>query len=295
MTWTPTNWSGRGFTDPDTDPHRKTQQLLRDSTYEAIQRFDPIFLGRWLDGDESVQRGVDDALWIAAVRRAQSPAQRVVLASRVVEHTLGHLRAGKDDNWLGAARRFLRATMVNNLLVGELQDALFCATNAAERTPSARPVLYDRLMKVINDGYTSTELTETLVRELPNLIGMLQVGSIEHRIIRATIDLLQNPDVALARLEVLGRRVDRLLDRTSRQRNSVIHGTGTVGSMLQTVESFALKMAEYAAGEPLRRANDGLTPLTEFEEDRVMAVNRTANLTAGQSPVDALWRYVPRP
>ncbi len=293
MTWTPTSWAGVGFNDPSTDEHRKLSKLATDVTHDTIQQFDSELLTRWLAGEQQVRRGVDDALWVATLKRTQSFEQRVILAVRGVEHALGHLDLGDDADWVGAARRYLRSTMVNHYLLNELVDALFCAANAAERTSGVSSEISTGIKETFSQpgtrDYTLPEQTKKMASTLPPLVPLLAPGSMEERIVREAVEVLTEADAALKRLFVLGQRADRMLDRANRQRNAIVHGTGSTEAVIQNVEPFIVRLADYAADEPLRRAKDGRELLSDFEKDRVQTLERERNLKAGAKPADVLW------
>lgn len=103
------------------------------------------------------------------------------------------------------------------------------------------------------------------------------------------VRLLQDPETALNRLAEYGQMVDRMLARTSRQRNAVVHGTGVTESLLNNVDAFAIRLADYASDQPLLRAQDGRDPLADLEQDRVMYADRERRLKAGEIPVEVFW------
>jgi hypothetical protein len=294
MTWTPNDWAGRGFSDPEADELRRQHLLRRDRTHLNFQQFDDEFVTRWLSGELAAQRAVDDAIWVSTIKRTQSLGQRVILAVRAVEHVVGHLSSNKQEGWVAAARRYLRSVMVHHQLLNELQDALYCAVNAMERTPGVTVDSQNKLWQKAfppsgGEGYLLTDLAHDLVDELPNVISFLAEGSMERRILSETVRLLQDPGTALNRLAGYGQMVDRMLARTSRQRNAVVHGTGVTESLLNNVDAFAIRLADYASDQPLLRAQDGRDPLADLEQDRVMYADRERRLKAGEVPVEVFW------
>jgi len=294
MTWTPQHWSGRGYADPDEEARaRKRKPPRLDRTQAGIQQFDSAFIGRWLDGSEEAQRGADDALWVATLRHTQSYEQRTILAVRAVEYALGHVKAGASGNWVDAAGRYLRSVLVNHVLLNELQDALFAALSAIERCPKRPDGLRERLARMAsppdNAHYTWSMLTREMAEVLPQVPQILADGSMEQRIIRGAADFLQSPEAALKKLADIEAWFERMLARTSRQRNALVHSTGTVRTVLQNIDDFALLLATYASDEPLRRAQDGRKPLADFELDRVQFLERQSRLKAGAPPSEVLW------
>ncbi len=292
--WTPSGRSlGDRFYDPEDDSNRRERRLARDSTRATIQQLNAEFLERWLGGDEESQRGVENAIWGSTLTRTQSPGQRIILAVRAVEHTLGNL-SSKDgvEGWVAASTRYLRGAMVNHILLNDLQDALFCAINLAERFPGGAVGLHDRLYEFATseDGYLLADLARELAETLPDAVKFAQAGSMQHLILKETEELLADPERALKRIEVLGARVDRLLARTSRQRNALVHGTGVTDRLLRNVDGFAVTLARHASEQPLLRIQEGRGPLDGLELDRIRFLKRNALLKNKRSPVEVLWR-----
>jgi hypothetical protein len=111
--------------------------------------------------------------------------------------------------------------------------------------------------------------------------GTAQVGCMSATAGRLAGSGLQSPQAALTKLADIGAWFERMLARTCRQRNALVHGTGTVRTVLQNIDDFALLLATYAADEPLRRAQDGRKPLTDFELDRVQFLDHMEVVRSG--------------
>jgi hypothetical protein len=296
LAWTPEGWSGLAFRDPETDVHGRTSALLKDRTQLGLQEIGPVFLRRWLDGEAAAAAGADDALWVTTLRRTQSVGHRVILAVRAIEHSLGHLPDGRDPSWVKAASRYMRSVMIHDTLLNDQQDALLCAFNAIERLPGRDEALYGRLRTMVvppdPENYLMAELAADLVATLPDVVSALPAGTIQDRIIREALTVLTDKNAALDRLAILEKRFDAMLARTSRQRNALVHGTGTTESVLRNVDPFAVRLAEYTVTERLRSVQAGNDHLAVFERDRVIYLRQKAQIKNGAVPAAVLWDHV---
>jgi len=231
MTWTPHDWTGTGFSDPNEDEkarRRKPPEI--DRTQTQLQQLSPNFIQEWLNGVEHVRRAAEDALWVATLKQTQSYEQRVILAVRALEHAFAQVQVGAEGTWVDAAQRYLRSVLINHILLNELRDTLFCAMNGVERSPILPPGLLERLTKMAfpsaEDDYTWPMLTRDMADVLPQVMAILPEGSMEMRIVRDALETLQSAEAMLARIARVGLWFDRMLARTSRQRNALVHGTG---------------------------------------------------------------------
>ena len=198
------------------------------------------------------------------MQRAPTPSQRVLLAVRTIERTVGQARGGPHAGWAEAAGRYLRSVWVNHTLLNELRGNAVSVLNAVEMYgPGAS--LHVRLHSVVFPDSTDKNQLRTFTRGFarlaPEVLNALPAGSMEHRLARETAEVLTSPGGALLRLNRLGVRFDRLLARTERLRNALIHGTGTAERLLLGVNDFAVILALYAADEVMRQARTGKEPL----------------------------------
>lgn len=294
VSWAPeSRWTGEGFTKPQPPTSGPASHPVHEGTAEGLGEFDGEFVRRWLNGETLAAEAVNDALWTVAMERAPTSSQRIMLAIRTVERAVGQGRGERHDSWAEPAKRYLRSIWVNYTLVNELRQNAASVLNAVQISAHAGD-LHVRLHPVVfpasSDENQWRTFTHGFVQLAPEILESLHPGSIEHRLARETADVLNSPARALERLGELGKRFDRLLARTERQRNALTHGTGTTESVVAGVDSFAVVVARYAADEVMRQARTGKEPLIEFERDRVHALERDARLAAGEHPLEALWR-----
>jgi hypothetical protein len=291
VSWTDEGgWSGEAFREPQAAP-RQPPQPVRDTTAMHLEDFDGEFVRRLLHGDVVSANAVDDALWIVAVERAPSTAQRIPLAIRAVERTLGQAREGPKDSWARPADRYLREVWVEYTLANELRDAGFVAYNAIER--GGPQDLFRRLHPVVLPASNDPSPWLTFVHGFAGLaaevLPNLAEGSMEHRLVREADAVLNSAAGARRRLGELRDRFETLLARTERQRNALTHGTGTTTAVLNHVDQFATILARYSAQEAMRQAETGKEPLVELERHRIRALEQDARLEVGHAPLDVFW------
>lgn len=292
LIWTPEHWSGRGFTDPERQPKTRFRRAI-DPASTRLQELSPGFVRRWLDGDADAERAADVAVWVATLKRTQSHEQRVISAVRAVEQVLARVQVGTNGSWVDSARRYLQSTMINHVLLNEIQDALFCAYNVTERAVERPEELFERLKMMTSPGkdtgYTWSALTQDLAVVLPQALDLADEGSMPQRILREAARVLADPAAMLERLGQIELWFDRMLDRTARQRNALVHSTATAEAVLRNVDSFVVLLASYVSDEGLRSDVAAAEPLAAFERDRVNYLKRTSRLEAGAVPADHLW------
>ncbi len=286
-------WSHQGFWDPRVAAAPDVRHPVHDRTASKLEDFDVEFVERWLRAEPVAIEAAHDALWTIAVERAPSSSQRIMLAIRAVERTLGQAREKRNDSWAEAASRYLRASWVEFTLADELLDAGFCAVNALSDKMGANAELNRRLHPVMfppsSVPWTTAGFANGFAELANDLVAALPEGSMEHRIVREAEAVLTSPAAALSRLTELGVRFDRLLERTERQRNALTHGTGSTESVVAGVDGFVVVLARYVAQETLRRAASGKEPLIDLERSRVRALEQQARLEVGDLPRAVLW------
>jgi hypothetical protein len=280
-------WSFEGFQEtPEGDAQR--QPAVDELTAINLQTFDPDFISRWVDGEATVAEAVDDALWSVAVTRAPTIAQRIMLAIRLVERTLGPARAEADDTWATTAARYLRAPWVKETLNVELRESAYVSFNHLELGAGA-PGLQRRLLDLITATQTWREFMRAYAPMAVAAHCVLPEGSMEHRVVREAAAVLNDPEAARQALLRLGIRFDRLLERAERQRNALVHGTATTEAALIGVDHFVEVLAELVAHEAMHNAQARAKPLAGLERARVQALDRDALLELKKSPMTAIW------
>jgi hypothetical protein len=284
-------WSRDFFQDPRKQEEAQTRHPVHEGTATRLKDFDGELVKRWLDGNPEVSDAIDDALWSVAVERAPAPSQRIMLATRAIERTLGQAREDRNDSWAKAAQRYLRAPWVNFVFWDEIHAAAFAAINGVERTPGVDEDLSAQLHRLVvpTTPLTWGEFMRGFAEVAPAAVGALTSGSMEHRVVREASAVLHSAETARERLQALGRRFDRLLARTERERNALAHGTGTSEAVLRGVDEFVVVLARIGSSEALRQVGAGNEPLIDLEGRRMEFLEADARLKSGEPPLEVLW------
>jgi hypothetical protein len=283
-------WSGSSFLHPrELEESRRPLHVVFERTAEGLDDFDPTFVARMTAADPVAEEAVDDALWTVAVERAPTAAQRLVLATRALERTLSHVRESPNDSWAEPAARYLRWPWIDYTLQNELLDAGVCAAYPPS-LPSARGSEQFRRIRwsVFPPDEDGTFNLRGFADVVDEAAAAVRPGSYEQRILRSASELLSRPEAAVAVLKRIEVQFDRLLRRTERSRNALVHGTGIVEEVLSGVDDFVQILARLVAQEAMRQAETGTPPLSALEERRTQWLDRRARLAAGQAPLDVL-------
>ncbi len=284
-----TGWSGATPTDPAALYEARTAvHPFFEGTGEALEQLQSDFVARLVAQEAAAVEAVEDARWTRTVEREGSATARVALGTRALERTM-NIAQVKGEGWYGATARYLLAPWVQLRLRNELLDAGVSATwglryRGDETTfrhaedlvwPSVTPRRSD-----LNYGGLAQ-----LDSRLP---GALPEGSVERRLLRDATERLNSPEAMLTTLGVLRDSFARLLARTRRQRNAVLHGTRPAAGVLASIDDFVIVLGALVAEESMRTAETRREPLVAFEQARARLLEAEARLQAGDDPVWAL-------
>jgi hypothetical protein len=262
-----------------------------EGTDRRLTDFKAEFVQRLADDDPSALEAVEDVRWTISLRRTADAAQRVALGTRALERTLGVARASKES-WLDVTTRFLKAPWVRLTLGNEMLDAAVAATSGLPGRYTHNAAQYREILDGVlperEPGLRMVNHAE--LAKVHAACGHLwEANAFSGRIVREACAVLTDPQAALALLVRLEARFDRLVARTERQRNSLIHGTRPAYGVLNTIDRFVNDLNAYMAQESLRTAESGQTPLQELEHWRVAALLRRQKLEQGNDPVEVLF------
>jgi hypothetical protein len=262
-----------------------------EGTDRALTGFAGEFVQRLTDEDAAALEAVEDARWTIALGRAADASQRVALGTRALERTLGIARAN-DESWVEVTERFLKAPWVRLTLANEMFDAALAATNGLPgrhtRNATAYQEIHDLVLPQSEPGRRS--VSHSGLATVQASYGHLwEPDSFAGRIVREACATLTDPHAALLALAALEARFDRLLARTQRQRNALIHGTRPAHAVLETIDGFVRTLNAYMAQESLRTAETGQSPLQQLERSRVQALAQRQRLEEGGDPVEVLF------
>lgn len=269
---------------PPVGPHFEgTDRALTDFTAEFVQRL--------TDEDAAAQEAVEDARWTIALGRAADASQRVALGTRALERTLGIARAN-DESWVDVTTRFLKAPWIRLELANAMFDAVLAATKGLPARRTRNAVVY----KEIHDLVLPEHEPGRRIVSYPGLAKveasyghLWEPDALAGRIVREACAVLTDPHAALRAIRTLEARFDRLLARTQRQRNALIHGTRPSLSVLETIDGFVRTLNAYMAQESLRTAETGQNPLQQLERWRVQALMRHQRLEKEEDPVEVMF------
>lgn len=291
-------WAGSTFRHPrDLATMHRSVHPVFEGTAENLADFRPELVDRLAEGATPAWEAVEDALWTVAVERAPTSEQRVMLGIRSLERTL-NLAAAEEESWVDGARRYLRAPWLRHILAYDMFDA---AVTGLTMMPGRGGLLdpsqanIDLHQEVDAAVFPQAEPGggEFSVRgfadTVDRLLSVLAEGSLAERIVGEAREILRSPQAALDRLQALEDRFERLLKRTERQRNAVVHGTGTVPSVLETVEDFLYVAGRYIAQERMRSEDFQGERLIELERNRYELLDQEAALAAGHDPLEVLF------
>lgn len=262
-----------------------------EGTDRRLTDFKPEFVQRLADEDPSALEAVEDVRWTISLRRAGDAAQRVALGTRALERTLGVARASKES-WLDVTTRFLKAPWVRLTLGNGMLDAAVAATSGLPdrytHNAEQHREIQDRVWPQSEPGVRMVDHAE-LAKVHADYGHLWEENAFSGRIVRAACAVLTDPQAALMALTWLEARFDRLVARTERQRNSLIHGTRPAYGVLDTIDRFVNDLNAYMAQESLRTAESGQTPLQELERWRIEGLRRRQELEQGSDPVNVLF------
>jgi hypothetical protein len=222
-------------------------------TAEAFAELDPDWIRRLAAGDPIAAEAVRDTRLSLAAAGQDDPLLTLALGTRPIERAFRALDPEGGDR-AAAARAYLRPAWVRRAIYGELQDAAVAGLEVTRTGPDLGELrrIESRVWRPDRPG-----------RKLFSLAGFAQVagdllalvndeGTVADRLLRQTIDLLDDPAVALRRIETLEARFERLLDRSERQRNTVIHGHLPPPALVEAGRSFLWTLGAYAVSDLFR-------------------------------------------
>lgn len=262
-----------------------------EGTQRALTDFKPGFVQRLADEEAVALEAVEDARWTIALGRTADASQRVALGTRALERTLGVAQA-RDESWLNVTTRFLKGPWVRLTLENELFDAAIAATSGLPGRHTHNAKAYKEIHDLVLPGHepglriVSYAGLATIQAEYGDL---WERNAFSGRIVREACAVLTEPNAALAALERLEARFDRLIARTERQRNSLIHGTRPTQAVLATIDHFVRTLNAYVAQESIRTAGSGEVPLRQLERWRMQGLARHQQLLEGEDPLIVLF------
>lgn len=208
------------------------------------------------------------------------------------------LATAEEESWVDGTRRYLKAPWLRHTLADDLLDAGAVAVwhmpnrgGMLDRSDANAELFREADATVFPQQEPGRGIFSPsgLATMADRLLAALPEGSLDHRVVRDATEVLCSSEAALARVQELEERFERLLKRAERQRNAVVHGTGTAPAVLETVERFLHLTGRYVAQENMRSAETGEERLIELERSRYRLLDEKARLQSGDDPVEVLF------
>lgn len=255
MVWSPDGgWSGSSLLSPDAA--EKLQEPLHpvfERTAERLTELDPEWIERLADGDSESTEAVRDARLGLTTFGHRDPLFTVALGIRPLERML-HTFDPESDDRAAIARAYLKPAWIKGTIYGELFDTALGGLELA-RFRAGR----DELKRIESLLWRSGRPGERLF----SLAGFEQVaedllrlvddeGTIADRLLRRATRLIADTAAALEHIAELERRFERLLARSERQRNTIIHGHLPPHALVVGAAAFLGNAGSYVARDLFR-------------------------------------------
>jgi len=124
------------------------------------------------------------------------------------------------------------------------------------------------------------------VRAISRIAEELPTNSQLQREARAVSAWIRDPAKTTRQLDIQSNLFDRLLARSVRQRNAVVHGVKTVQEVVASVEPFIRRLAASLVAQAVVSAAVGEQPVASLESQRVKIRRKLWLLREGTGPVD---------
>lgn len=255
---------------------------------DQLAAFDEGFIQRFADGDVAARNAMEDARSAVTVGEAPTAAQRVGLGIRALERALRTVTK-PGDSWtvsverylLGAwsaveLRRWLGAVCVNvveGIRKKQAHDRYLvsCGLKSADAS-------LDGLDVEVEDWFWPDEsisptvraervagLEKELGKPLENFVAK---HAVEYRQVSDGLAVLSDPTRARALLATQEEQFGRLLKRSLRGRNAVLHGQRASDGALQSVDLFVKDLGRLAVQDLIVTASSGDEPMSALQRQR---------------------------
>lgn len=289
-------WGGNRFTGADWGARAQFDPPRHEPTTSELAQLDERFGTGLVQADEAALDAVGYVRWGHAVANLPEPAQRIALSLRILERALPR-NAETERNWQGATRRYLKETWSERRLGLWLRDASFAMLSAHPGHWETYPSEAGERYRTLNDELIPSAgrlafyfYGDRALRRLPETASDMDEGSMERRLLDEVHRRAGTGADAAAWLEYFDERFERLLARTARQRNAVLHGATTVPAVLASIESFVSQLTNRVVAEKIHAAATGISVVAAMESARYGALERRARLKRGEHPAQVLFQ-----
>jgi hypothetical protein len=231
------NGGSLGFHDPRNAVHvEEWARRSGDPTEQGLADLDPAYVAALARGEHEARAALAAVRWHNATSSVPDPAQRIVLRVRGFERELG---AGASVPWYRIVHEYLGLDLAFDDIGQQLVRAGIGVRFGAEMQPGARQ-LRDAAAEIYSTAdHGGWQINvPAVIKHAPDLAPLFPAGSGGRRMLRE-----------VARNSVTGahmrrwvndaeQRSSRLLARSARQRNSVVHGRETVAAVVASVDRF---------------------------------------------------------
>jgi len=275
-------WDGTlEFHDPDRFSWKPLPHPLRERTGKALEELPSRFAELLAEGNTGARDALAEVHWFEAARGQNNSAQRLVLFVRGFELTLPTRRTFR---WADAARHYMRDGWALNSLATDVFELAWRAEHDLKKRPGNPPTGLEQW--VVHDGDEFTVTYAPFLRMIDQIAERLSKHSQIQREVRALAGWINDPAKTASRLDSRANLFDRLLARSVRQRNAVVHGIKTIQEVVATVEPFISRLAASLAAQAVLSAAEGEKTLTSLENQRANSRRRLWLLRHGKGPVD---------
>jgi hypothetical protein len=269
------------FDDPDRFDWEPSAHPLKERTGKALEELPPRFAELLAEGSMGARDALAEVRWFETAQSQRKLAQRLVLFVRGFELTLPTRRAFP---WAAATRHYMRDGWVLNSLASDVFELAWRAEYDLARTPGKSLSGLEQWVARNGDEFTVT--FAAFLRMIDQIEDRLEQHSQTGRKVRAFARWIKDPAKTMSRLENRANLFDRLLARSVRQRNAVVHGVKTVSEVVASVEPFIGELAASLTAQAVLSAAEGETTLSALENQRVGARRRLWLLKDGKGSVD---------
>jgi hypothetical protein len=276
-------WGSFGFTDPRVWLNQEDPRF--DRTGINLEGLAPGTADRLAAGDERTTAALKQRRWERAVAAAEDPGQRLALAMRTLEEALPIPRAAGGVR--ESCERYLMEAWSTEVVGRQLWDAAYYGTSSGFDNRRERMELRDAI--VPGDGESITFHPKVFMERIDEVLSWLEELTMQHRMVLEASSWVSSGAEMAKHIDELDAQFQRLLARTIRQRNAVVHGADTVPEVIATCERFITDLCGDVVAQALRAASDSEDLVDRLESARAAWLRQRAALRNGKQPSSVLF------
>lgn len=292
MVWNPDGgWSGSSLLSPNAAAKlRGPVHPAFEPTAERLTELDPGWIEGLASGDRTSAEAVRDARLGLTSFGHGDPLLTVALGTRPLERMLHAFDVGHDD-WAAVARGYLKPAWIKGTIYAELFETALGGREVAQFRPDRDE--FERIESLLwQDGRPGEKLFsltgfEQVAEDLLRLVD--DEGTIADRLLRRTVRLIADPVAALEHIEALDKQFERLLARSERQRNTIIHGYLPPHALVKAAAIFLKNASSYATRDLFRHDMGQEAKALPLARERVIFERAKLALADGDRLVSTLF------